>query len=621
MAEVFSGLGVPKWWKSETGLWLPSSISDLHVQDASGTAKTRFNGLLFAERPRPLGNVGVYATPSAVGVAPLPFREFTTNLASVPLGMILPVVCEVQRVLHRRGMDPDMQLALAAGLFAGTPAFEPLARWVTSIRGERVAFCEQAMTFLQLLALLVCEEEPTGISDDEYAARIRAALFFAPGYLESHGTSPDDDREGWLRHLIQLFDYNGNPVFGNALGRTWTIFGRLHREGSDIRPAVPLDDWLREDYGLGLEQQLSLGFALFAHLSANGEGDDDIAFVLTAEALGGIFNSLDFSEEECVAAEALISAPPSWFRAQVEGESPERLQWNRVPFMRRPFVRLPSGSYFLQSPRALMSWIADGTHYRCLDAAMVRDAVVEYTARIGKLTERYVLELVASAHQEPRLPHAGKVHGDKKFGRGIDSSDVTITYPHEVVLMEVSSHRLTVEARCGSDQEAIEKDLEEMVGRRPKQLRRSIDAIKPDRRGVAATLRYERLDPSRVARFWPLIITMTPLHWSPLMEDFLTPSLAELNGRVDVEPLDVLAVEDLESLVAITEQTGARLADLLAAKQRSSGPHADVRTWLDRDHSFPNLARSAYLDDALHEALDTAARLLGFEGIRDEHAA
>jgi hypothetical protein len=145
MAEVFSGLGVPKWWRSEAGLWLPSSISDLLVQNPPGTPKPRFDALLYAERTRPLGNVGVYATPSAVGVAPVPFQEFIATLASVPLGMILPVLCEVQRVLHRRGMDPDVQLALAAGFFSGTPAFEPLARWVNSVRGERVAFCEQRL--------------------------------------------------------------------------------------------------------------------------------------------------------------------------------------------------------------------------------------------------------------------------------------------------------------------------------------------------------------------------------------------------------------------------------------------------------------------------------------------
>lgn len=620
MPELFSGLTVPKWWKSDTGLILPSSVRDLHVQEPAGRT-TRFDGLLTAERHRPLGNVGVYATPEAMNIAQLSFAEFKTTIAEVPLGMILPVVCHLQAVLHENGMDPRVQLGLASGLFNGTPAFPPLARFIDSVHGERVAFCEQALTLLQHLTILNCEEELKGLTQDEYAARIRGGIFFAPGFLEPRGAGDTQNREDWLGHLTQLFDYNGSPVFGNAMGRTWAIFGRLHREASDIRPAVPLDDWLREDYGLGLEQQMSLGFALYAHLVTTDEQEGEFNHVLTSESLGGIFGSLGLSEEERVAAEALIAAPPSWFREQVEDQSVEQLSWNRVPFMRRPFVRLPSGQYLLQSPRALMSWIADGIHYRCLDAAIEREAVSAYTARLGKLTERYTLQLVASAHKEPRLPGAGKVFGDKKFGRGIDSSDVTVTYPNEVILMEVASHRLTVESRCNGDQEALEYDLKEMVGRRPKQLRRSIDAMKPTSPGYAATLRFDRLDSGRIARFWPLIVTMTPIHWSPLLEEFLAPRLAELDGRNDVEALDVLAVEDLEALIAITEQTGRRLADLLAAKQETMGAHADVRTWISRDRLVPNIARPSYLDDALNEVMDVATRLLGFEGGMADSAA
>jgi hypothetical protein len=324
-------------------------------------------------------------------------------------------------------------------------------------------------------------------------------------------------------------------VFGNAMGRAWAIFGRLHREVSEIRPQVPIDDWLLEDYGLDLEQQMALGFALFAHLGAESEDPDEFASEMTAESLGGIFTSMKLTQEQREAAEAMVAAPPSWFRAEVEGQSVEQLSWNRVPFMQRPFVRLPSGHYVLQSPRALMAWVAEGVHYRCLDSARRRDTVGLYTARAGKLTERYVLEMVASAHREPRLPGAGKVHGDKKFADGKDSSDVTVTYPHEVVLIEVASRRLTVETRRDGDREALERDLTEMVGRRPKQLRRSIDAMKPDRPGHAATLRFEHLEPGRIARFWPLIVTMTPLHWSPLLEEFLAPAIAELGGRGDIE--------------------------------------------------------------------------------------
>lgn len=141
--------------------------------------------------------------------------------------------------------------------------------------------------------------------------------------------------------------------------------------------------------------------------------------------------------------------------------------------------------------------------------------------------------------------------------------------------MEVASHRLTVEARCDGDQKALERDLDEMIGRRPKQLRRSIDAMKPGRPGIAATLRYERLDPDRIARFWPMIITMTPIHWSPLLEEFLTPALGELDGRDDVEALDVLAVEDLESLVAITEETGR--SSCRPPRSQAGGPGGPCR--------------------------------------------
>jgi hypothetical protein len=88
-----------------------------------------------------------------------------------------------------------------------------------------------------------------------------------------------------------------------------------------------------------------------------------------------------------------------------------------------------------------------------------------------------------------------------------------------------------------------------------------------------------------------------------------------------VEALDVLAVEDLEALVAITEQTGRPLADLLATKQETMGVHADVRTWISRDRFIPNIARPRYLDDALNEVMDVATRLLGLDDVKAESAA
>lgn len=126
MAEVFSGLGVPNWWRSDTGLILPPSVRDLHVRPTPDGGEVRFEGLLTAERHRPLGNVGVYATPAAMQVAPLPLEEFIADLAAIPLGMVLSVVSWMQATLHGKEMNRQVQLGVAAGLFQGTAGFPPL---------------------------------------------------------------------------------------------------------------------------------------------------------------------------------------------------------------------------------------------------------------------------------------------------------------------------------------------------------------------------------------------------------------------------------------------------------------------------------------------------------------
>jgi len=584
----------------------------------------RYQALLTAQHPEPLPNVVAYATPEALEVAPIPFEDFRSMVAQIPQDVLLPVLSDLQARLWDIEVDVAKQLELAEEIFRGMPELDRLKHFVASGPGRKVIFSEQAFTLLQWVAIADCNEEPADSLDLEVGLQVQRCLFGVSSYLEiaSKGAGLQKP-ERWLRHLTQNFAFNGHPVHGSAMARTWLILGRLQREANDLRPRVPLDNWFIEDYGLSLEQQLAFSFALFGRLS-NQRGDDEYGSVIHRNELADIFAALRFTEDQCVAAEKLISAPLAWFREQLDGKSVAQLSWDQVPFMQRPLIRMSGGRYLLQSPRALNAWMIDGPYYRGLDSARLRGekAVSDYTARVGKLTERYVVELTKSAHREPRLPGAGKVYGDKTYGPGHHSSDVTITYPHEVVLIEVSSHRLTLEGRRDGDPEALRHDLTEMIGRRPKQLRRCIDAIKPRERWRAATLRFELLEPKKVARFWPIIVTASPLHWSSLLEGFLEPSLQELKERPDVEALDALAIEDLEALLAITEQTGRRFADLLASKAAAVGPHGDIRTWLATDRSVPNVARPAYLDRALTEVMGITFDLLHIEpGDEDGHQA
>lgn len=539
-------------------------------------------------------------------------------LTEIPRNVMLPILCNLQARLFALEHDEEKELRLAELVFGKGQALQRLKAFVINGEGRRTFFSEQGLTLLQWLAITFCNDEEVSEISPAVAAAVPRSVLGVMSFLEVAAAEANDEKrsEHWLRHLTQNFAFNCSPVVGNAVARTWAIFGRLHRSATDIHPHADIDGWLVDDYGLSLELQMAISYGLYGMLSVS-EDSDELETLIKQEKLDQLFDFLSLSRPQRASAMQLIAAPLAAFREEIEGKSVDQATWEQVPFMRHPLIEVAEGIYLLQSPRALISWMVDGPYYRALDSAREREAIIDYTARIGHLTERYVLELVESAHPEPRLPVTGKVHGDKTYGRGSHSSDVTITYPHEAVLIEVASHRLSLLARRDGDFEALRSDLREMIGRRPKQLRRCIEAIKPRQRWRQATLRFPHLDPEGLARIWPITVTTTPLHWSGLLEEFLGEDLGQLESRPDVEPLDVIAVEDLESLLAVLEETGRPLPELLARKAAVVGARADVRSWVIRDRSVPNLARPRYLDAALAEFTATVARLFGIENLNE----
>jgi hypothetical protein len=624
MPELFSRLHVQSWWRSPSGLILPCSVRDQIVPSRPPEQRPRYGGLLWAERRNLLPNIAAYATPEALDLEPLPFEAFCEMLAEIPQKVLLPVLSSLQARLFALEHDEEKELQLAELLFGKGRALKLLKAFVTNGEGRRTVFSEQGLTLLQWLAIAFCSEEEVGEISPGLATAVPRSVLGVMSFLEVAGADTDDEQrsERWLRHLTQNFAFNSSPVVANAVARTWAIFGRLHRSATDISPQADIDGWLLDDYGLSLEVQMALSFALYGALGAS-EDSQEFETIVKQEKLDRLFGFLSLSETERTSAMKLIAAPLSHFREEIEGKTLDQATWEQVSFMRHPLIEVGEGIYLLQSPRALIAWMVDGPYYRALDSAHDRGerAVSDYTTRLGHLTERYVLELVDSAHPEPRLPVTGKVHGDKSYGPGSHSSDVTITYPHEVVLMEVSSHRLSLLAKRDGDFQALRHDLTEMVGRRATQLRRCIDAMKPRQRGRQATLRFPHLEPARLARIWPISVTTTPLQWSPLLEEFLGEDLQKLEERSDVEPLDLLAVEDLECLLAIFEETGRPLPSLLSRKAVVMGARADVHSWLHQDRSVPNLARPRYLDTALDEFFAMAARLFGVENFDEDEDA
>lgn len=603
----------PSWWKSPSGLMLPCSLqgSELGPQ---GSAPPIQN-LLVAEKRDPMPGFVAYATLEALGIEPLDLDQIRERLEALPMAATMMALSDLQSRLWSIGMDVPKHLALAGFMFGdGSGLLTRLRHFTRNSEGGRVVFCEQAFLLLQWMVLAYSSEDADVEMDDERIGFLQQCLLSIPTYLglEVRVKTDAAPSERWLPHLTQNLAFNAQPVIGNAMARTWKIFGDLYRSCGATDDA-PLDDWFRSDYGLDLEQQLTLSFAVHAHLNSGDDEEDRYRTVLKRSTLDDIYDRMSLGVGERAKANELLSAPISWFRTQLGGKTLSQLSWDQVPFMQRPFIRVDEDSYLLQSPRALQSWMVDGPYYRGLDAARSRgaSAVSGYTSHVGELTERYVVEMVKSVHPEPRFPTTGRVHGDKQYGTGAHSSDVTITYPNEIVLMEVASHRLTMEAKRDGDPAAIRHDLTEMFGRRHPQLRRCIDAIKPLAPSSSPSLMFERVDPSKIARFWPVVITSMPLRWTGALEEFLGADSSL--GRVDIEPLELIGIEDLELMLAISESSGLRFSHLLAKKSALLGPHGDVRQWVYRDRSLPRVARPRYLDQALGEVLDLTTEMLGFD--------
>ena len=626
MISLFSGLEAPSWWQAPAGLWLPSSVRDQGYPRPLETGHPRFKQLLVAQRPEPLPGVAAFATPEVVGQRRLELAEIQRLIAGLPRENWLLTLSELQARMWAIQSDVEKHFDLAAEVFSDTPAWRGIKAFLQNGAGARVMFSEQGLTLLQWLAIAGGTDEPARDLTAREQARVRMVLLGIASHIDVQADRTErGGLDDWLFYLTQNFAFNSKPMTGNAIGRTWQIYGRLARElgRADVPSYAPIHDWFAEDYKLTLEQQLALGFGLHAYLGI-AEGEENGGrhrTVVSQQLLDNLYEGMGLDANQRRKATKLLSAPPSWFRDQIGEQTVTRASWDQVPMMQRPLLHLDGNQYLLLNPRGLESWFSDGIFYRGLESASRRgpQAVSEFTAYVGHLTEAYALQMIHSVHCEPRLPHAGKIYGDRNFGTGTHSSDITVTYPNELALIEVSSRRLTVQSRCDGDHEALRWDLNEMVGRRVGQLDRSICAIKPLDPRIQPTLRYPGLDPKRLARIWPIVVTAIPLTWTPQLEQFLSQENPGAFEQENVEPLDVLALEDFEALLGMTEATGQRLVDLLKAKRAAAGDHADVRRWLSSDRKAPNFARPRYLHRAFEEACDHIEQALGFSRKSEQH--
>jgi len=140
-------------------------------------------------------------------------------------------------------------------------------------------------------------------------------------------------------------------------------------------------------------------------------------------------------------------------------------------------------------------------------------------------------------------------------------TDTILDYGDSVVVAESKSTLFSLAALVAGEKSAIEQKFNDIVYDSAKQLHNAITVIK------TGDLKTIGLDPTRIKRYYPTVITLQFFPLDPLIYKKMKRTFEErdLLQGIGIAPLQFIYIEDLE-LLETALATGKNLSDLLRQK-------------------------------------------------------
>ncbi len=555
--------------------------------------------------PEPPEQLYVVVTEEALG---LPVSDRATLVALVedlPFELTMILLSRLQGELARIRTDTQAQLNLAALIYEDVGTVHGIQAFLDG-GPRRVVFSEQNLTALQrLLVLHAREDAGLDVIAPVDVERTKRALLAVPSVAEAAETRLRDaaqlNEDAAWAYTMQNGAYNNTEPPLNRLVRGYMEFVEIFEATRDHADFCQLDEWFGADYGLSVIEQYAVGWGLHAasrvidetpNLPGRGVVDPPMNSALFRDNLDQI--------------DALLIGRREWYveRFVELGDDDRALAWERTPFMQRPFLNYSDGKWRLLLPRALDSWLSDGFYHRGLHSAQRRDReqqntrsenTLRYTRYFGHLAEQYVLKLTRSVYEG--VAEAEPSGEQTYFARGgeMKTSDVALAFPHDLVLIEVVSARLSREMQVEGDPVLLASALERMVLKKTRQLARVVGDLLDGAASIPA------VDVAQLERIFPIVVTaggtlfQTDLLWSRI-DAALPPVL----GEPPVQPLALFDMEDLETALGHVP-LGHSLPDLL--RQKTASPYRR-REFVAFQHDVlqtPNTTRPPLLEQRFNE--------------------
>ncbi len=606
---------VPRWNKRPSGIIVPTALGR--------TQLAAFAGELPHDLPLPAPSVAIIGRPPSsfdqFGAYPdevlLGFPRSTSDdlvvmASALPFERTMHALAQIAAHVEHLDRDLEAQLAFAHEVFGDTTLCERLAAFINGAEGYTSLFPPQHIAAWQRLLVLHGADIPQDQQPPADSQAIFNRAFYALGCLTEAGLGDINERDGrsrWLAFLIQNGVYNSVDPTLEAMARPATLFLDIADDFRQHQDYCDVDQWFVEDYGLSIGDQAALSMAVLAASKVRDDkADAKERSILSSGFLADVANRLGKPVE---VVRDLISADRSWYAQEFAGVeiTESRAVWDRTPFEKRPLLQLASGQLLLLSPLALGGWQSDGFYHRALACARRRKQIPRLQRFYGVLIERYVVETLQSAHPEPRPAGAGRVTGDRPYGRrgGMLTPDFCVDCGPDLIVGEVASGRFTLPTLVDGDDDAAARDLERLVFNKLDQLGARI-----------ADLLDGHWSPPDVAlaevqSIWPVLVTSNVIQ-NELLWDEIDVRAHPIFADARVKSLTLLDVEDVEQLAGIVE-AGFGMADVI--RQKATGPYArlDFRRFVNETANIPHEVRLDAIERKwLRSVVDGMSRL-GFD--------
>jgi hypothetical protein len=573
-------------------------------------------------RPQPEDMIFCPPTPEDLELPTPTLGEVIQLVAEVPFEPAMRAMSVLAAELHHHPQDRERHLELGADLYQG----EVGAKFKTFVgeSSSHVGFDARHVAALQRLLVMHAAPDLQTVRDlsrpeaDRLAGALLGLASALPhGDLPEHDPASPADWAAWARYMTLIAAWHHESDLLEAIARAHAMYVDVHGDPAlaDHHARCEVDKWMEEEYGLALGEQLagSLACAMVSRaLDADAAPRERLIHIEPGFLRAG---GLAAKEPALV---KLISASRQELQDLMlaTSDDPAHVAWDHTAFEQRPYLRALDGTLRLISPRALQSWMTRGMHHRALQAAEHRphprkpgkNAALVLLGYEGTLGEEAVRRLMRTSHNNQLDLGTVTLHGEHSYKIGKqrhDSPDLLLDYGNDLVVVEIFSGRIPREARTSLDKTLLLKAMDKATTDKLLELSARLREL------LDRALTYDGVELNRVRRIWPVLVHAgDPIFQNPALWQYLhhvAPDAFLSDARV--KRPTILNLDDLEPLLALIQEEGKLLPELLS--EILASPYAELppRNWVHA--TFGGIRRRPrYVDEQAQAALRLAATTL-----------